>query len=123
MRHAVTIAVLLSLNSFTVNATEKHHEDPTRIVTKVGLTYSESIRISGSIGLDDTRMINVRTDLEGEEWRIGGSLGSDDYSGYWYGAGISHKFSNTQSFNLYGYVSDDSFGDNSSFGGSYTYEF
>lgn len=230
MRSTAMVIALCSVVSFGVVAKDKHHEDPTRIVTKAGIAYTDSVRISGSIGLDEARMINARTDLEGEEWRIGGSwllpmgilnfnfsrsdyddgayknnysigtfvplthfgfepagwqifpmagysyndgeflvnqshgdaglendyvlmpasshggylggfavkpltdkwslmafgggsMGSDNYSGHWYGAGVSHKLTEKQSFNIFGYVSDDSFGDNSKIGGSYTYEF
>ncbi|WP_087024131.1 hypothetical protein [Thaumasiovibrio subtropicus] len=55
-----------------VSADEKHHEDPTRIVTKVGVGYSDVASISGSLGLDDARMVSARVNEEGE-WRIGGS--------------------------------------------------
>ena len=39
-------------------ATEKNPEDPTKIVTKLGIGYNEQFTFSGSIGLDETRMIN-----------------------------------------------------------------
>ncbi|MGF1749635.1 hypothetical protein [Vibrio cionasavignyae] len=55
-----------------VSADEKHHEDPTKIVTKVGAGYSDSSFVSGSIGLDDARMLNARYNETGE-WRLGGS--------------------------------------------------
>lgn len=50
MRHAATLTVFLSVSSFVLNATEKHYEDPTKIVTKLGFAYCDSIRIPGWIG-------------------------------------------------------------------------
>lgn len=55
-----------------VSAEEKHHEDPTRIVTKIGMGYSDTASISGSVGLDEVRMLNGRINDNGE-WRVGGS--------------------------------------------------
>lgn len=63
-------SVLLSTG---LSAQEKHHEDPTKIVTKAGFAYSEGLKFSGSIGLDDARMINGRINADGDEWRVGGS--------------------------------------------------
>ncbi|USD43590.1 hypothetical protein J4N42_15550 [Vibrio sp. SCSIO 43135] len=229
MKHSLYLSGLMaiSLCALSAQAEEKHHEDPTKIVTKAGLAYSESLQISGSIGLDDARMINARVNADGEEWRVGGSwllpmgivnfnfsraeydydgyrnnysigtfvpldyfgieplgwqlfpmagysyndgeiahfddnnleqdyvlmpasshggylgmfglkpltkkwtlmgfgggsMGSDDYSGYWFGAGLSHKLTDAQSFNFYGVVSEDDFGENNRWGISYTYEF
>lgn len=212
----------------SVSAEEKHQDDPTKIVTKLGLGYNDDLTISGSIGLDPVRMVNVRTSADGDDWRIGGSwllpigivnvnfsrteydndayknnysigtfiplsyfgiepmgwqifpmagyayndgefaveqqsemqsgdyvlmsnsshsgylgafalkpltdtwsvlafgggaLGSDDYSSYWGGGGLSYKINENQSFNFYGVVSEDDFGSNEKVGVSYTYEF
>ncbi|MGC9462171.1 hypothetical protein ACP45E_20350, partial [Vibrio genomosp. F10 str. 9ZD137] len=64
----------LSLYAFSAQAEEeKHHEDPTKIVTKVGIAYVDGVQFSGSIGLDDARMINARINADGDEWRLGGS--------------------------------------------------
>ncbi|MGC9492562.1 hypothetical protein [Vibrio genomosp. F10] len=217
----------LSLYAFSAQAEEeKHHEDPTKIVTKVGIAYVDGVQFSGSIGLDDARMINARINADGDEWRLGGSwllpmgilnfnfsraeyepegyknnysigsfiplsyfditplgwqifpmagysyndgeiagkdsesdndyvmtrftshggylgmfalkplsekwslmtfgggsMGSDNYSGYWVGTGLSHKLSQSQSFNFFGVIADDDFGQNNRIGISYTYEF
>ncbi|MGL6314271.1 hypothetical protein [Vibrio sp. WXL103] len=51
---------------------EKHHEDPTRIVTKAGIGISDTVTLSGSLGLDDARMLSARIS-DNSEWRIGGS--------------------------------------------------
>lgn len=208
-------------------ADEKHHEDPTKIITKAGISYSEGLKLSGSLGLDDARKINGSINADGDEWRLGGSwlfpvgivnfnfsraeyepeghrnnysigtfvplsyfdiapmgwqifpmagynyndgeiahfddaniendyvmlpasshggyigvftlkplsdkwtlmafgggsMGSDDYSGYWTGAGLSHKLTHTQSFNFYGVLAEDDYGENNRLGISYTYEF
>ncbi len=223
----LSLVTLSLLASFSLSAKEKHHEDPTKIVTKAGIAYSDGLKFSGSIGLDEARMINARVNADGDEWRLGGSwllpmgivnfnfsrtdydydsyknnysigtfvplsyfgiepmgwqifpmagysyndgevavfddssvsedfylmptsthggyigafalkpltqkwsimsfaggsMGSDDYSGYWGGAGASYKISDAQSFNFYGVIAEDDFGENNSIGASYTYEF
>ncbi|PMK00588.1 hypothetical protein [Vibrio sp. 10N.261.55.A7] len=220
-------AITLSACAFAVQAEEeKHHEDPTKIVTKAGVSYVDGLQLSGSIGLDEARMVNAHIKADGNEWRLGGSwllplgivnfnfsrseydydgyrnnysvgtfvplsyfdftpygwqlfpmagynyndgeiggeevddgnnyvttrftshggylgafglkalnekwsfmafgggsMGSDDYSGYWTGAGLSHKLTDAQSFNFFGVFAEDDFGQNNRVGISYTYEF
>lgn len=220
------ICVFSLFVSAGVQAEEKHHEDPTRIVTKLGVGYSDVASVSGSLGLDDARMINARVNEDGE-WRLGGSWlfdigilnfnfsrtdyddgghknnysvgtyvplsyfgiepagwmvfptagysyndgelaqpaddGSDDYimmrskthagyigmfgvrpfegtqwsmiglmgvgagsggySSYWGGAGLSYKFNDKASFNMFGILSEDDFGTNNKLGGSFSYQF
>ena len=60
------------LTTFTI-ADEKNQEDPTKIVTKLGVGYSDQFTFSGSIGLDEARMINARINDDASEWPIGGS--------------------------------------------------
>lgn len=229
-KSTILISLLSLLAPASVFSEEKHHEDPTKIVTKAGVSYSDDAwRVSGSIGLDDARMINGRVSTDGDEWRIGGSWllplgivnfnfsrndyddgayrnnysigtfvplshfdiepfgiqlfpmagysyndgeffeyqesgddlledyvlapktshggylgmfglrplsdkwsmmgfggankGSDDYSGYWLGGGVSYKISDNQSLNTFGVYSDDDFGKRDFVGFSYTYEF
>ncbi|WP_375753341.1 hypothetical protein [Vibrio sp. HN007] len=59
---------------------EKLADDPTKVVTKIGFSYSDSYdfddssaSISGSLALDDARKINAKVNSDGSEWRIGGS--------------------------------------------------
>ncbi|MGR5117927.1 hypothetical protein ACPV5W_04215 [Vibrio astriarenae] len=53
---------------------EKNPEDPTKIITKLGVGYSnEKLTLSGNIGLDDARMLNGRINDDGSEWSLGGS--------------------------------------------------
>ena len=54
----VFIGFLLAIPLMSLSQ-EKHHEDPTNIVTKLGIGYNDDITISGSIGLDEVRMINA----------------------------------------------------------------
>lgn len=54
-------------------AQDKHHEDPTKIVTKLGAGYDDGVTLSGSIGLDQIRMVNASINDDASEWRIGGS--------------------------------------------------
>ncbi len=206
---------------------EKNPEDPTKIVTRAGVSYDGEFGLSGSIGLDESRMINARVKSTGDEWRIGGSwlfpvgivnfnfsrsefddeafknnysigtfiplsyfgiepagwqlfpmagysyndgefavhdndsvdeqyvlmpasshggyiglfglkplandftlmafgggsAGSENYTGYWYGMGLSYKITSAQSVNVYGVQTDDDFGSEGKVGVSYTYEF
>jgi hypothetical protein len=214
-------------------ADDKHHEDPTKVVTKLGLGYSDDLTFSGSIGLDQSRMINARINTDASEWRLGGSWlfdmgimnfnfsrsdydggstkdsysvgtfvpmsyfgfspggwqlfpmagfnysegeiyseatseedfddldgsnlilissssnsayiggfalkpltekfsfsvvvggmkGSDDYSSYWAGTGVSYKISGNQSCNVFGFISDDDYGRREKVSFSYSYQF
>lgn len=227
-----TLITLLILTSFSVlstehKTTEKHHEDPTKVITKLGVGYTDDLTVSGSIALDQVRKINGKTNKDASEWRLGGSwlfdfgivnfsvgrseyddggkkenysvgtflplsalgvytgkwmifpmaginhnkidrfiedepesldelvmqqntnnggylgamvlrplsqqwtamgfvgggLGSDDYSNVWGGAGASYKINDNHSFNLFGFVADDSYGTTSKVAINYTYEF
>ena len=226
MKQAIFI-LFITLSPITYGG-EKLPEDPTKIVTKAGVSYSDELSLSGSIGLDETRKINGRINGDATDWRLGGSwlfekgivnfnisesefdsgstqksysigtfiplskfgmtpggwqifpmggynynegniatenletdieldyalvpttshgaylgvfalkplserwtmigfgggsLGSDDYSGYWFGGGIGYKINDNQSFNLFGNYSDNTYGQDDSLSISYTYEF
>lgn len=70
----LTINVLyLTIGTTFTSADEKNPENPTKIVTKLGVGYSDQFTISGSIGLGKVRMINARINDDASEWRIGGS--------------------------------------------------
>ena len=62
-----------------------------------------------------------------EQWAVmafaGGSIGSDDYSGYWLGAGLSYSPAKQHSIKTFAYVADDDFGKREKVGIAYTYEF
>lgn len=76
MKHNILLGSLLSMTLVLPTlgfAQEKHHEDPTNVVTKIGAGYNDGLTLSGSIGLDETRMINLGINGDGSEWRIGGS--------------------------------------------------
>lgn len=70
-RHSITL--LLVLCSPTLIAAEKHHEDPTKIITRLGAGYDGEMQLGGSIGLDKTRQLRAKTTLDGDEWSVGGS--------------------------------------------------
>ena len=71
--------VFLSFFTFANEITEKekHQEknqnDPTKVTTKIGLSYTDDLSISGSLALDKVHKINVRTNFDATEWRLGGS--------------------------------------------------
>jgi hypothetical protein len=205
-----------------------HHEDPTKIITKMGVGFNENFTLSGSIGLDAVRKINASINDDASSWKLGGSWlfekgivnanlrrseldlgtsktgyslgtviplrafdftpydiqifpmvgisknegdiaiknteptlgndyvlvsnstkgayigyfafktlsakwsvlsfggtskGSDDYSGYWFGGGLSYKIDQQQSINGYGFMTDDDFGSQEKIGFTYRYEF
>ena len=52
---------------------QKLDQDPTKVITKFGISYSDDFSISGSFAFDPVRKINVRLNEGLEEWRIGGS--------------------------------------------------
>lgn len=53
----------------------------------------------------------------------GGSVGSDNYSGYWAGTGLGATIDERNSLNFYSYYSDNSFGSSNGLGLSFTHEF
>jgi hypothetical protein len=236
MKHNRFIAplLMLSLLPTLVLAQDKHHDDPTKIVTRLGAGYNDGLTLSGSIGLDEVRMISGSINDDGSEWRIGGSwlfdigivnfgfsrvdydndvyknnysvgtfiplsifdftpggwqifpmagynyndgnqlvkqegsifsvkkfnnedfilmpssshgaylgafglkpltekfsliaigggmAGSNSYSGYWAGGGVSYKISKQQSFSVFGILSDDDYGQRNDIAVSYSYQF
>lgn len=225
--------IVISLSSLLIQATaqeeeDKNPDDPTKIITKLGLGYTEEFTLSGSLSLDPVRKINARINEDGSEWRlggswlfdfgivnvnfsrtdyegdayknnysigtflplsvlgvdtgkwqvfpmagfshndgqsyfptqeptltddyvllpstsdggyvgafalrpisdkwtlqsfVGGSMGSDSYSGYWFGAGVSYRLDDRQSLSLFGFVSEDDFGRVEKVSVSYSIEF
>ncbi|WP_434638703.1 hypothetical protein ACMYSK_22980 [Klebsiella sp. I138] len=59
---------------------EKSADDPTKVTTKVGVSWSDNYKMndsnvafSGSLAFDQVKKINVRVNSDASEWRIGGS--------------------------------------------------
>lgn len=85
MKKIILFPLLFSTLAFAENSNirndnKKLADDPTRITTKIGLSYSDNynandptIKFSGSIALDPARKINVSLNDEASEWRVGGS--------------------------------------------------
>ena len=68
------IIVLSSCSALSAEQKEeKHPDDPTKVITRVGVSYTNDLTISGSLALDEARKINARTNKDASEWRIGGS--------------------------------------------------
>ncbi len=82
--------------------------------------FVDSTSNSGYLGFFAFKPLN-------KQWSLmsfaGGSAGSDDYRGHWFGIGAGYKPVEGHSFNSYAYVSDNNFGRNEKIGFSYTYEF
>ena len=61
-----------------------------------------------------------------EKWTalgaIGGSVGSDDYSGYWFGAGAAYQVTGRQSLRLMGHYMDNSYGSEQEASLGYSYQ-
>lgn len=71
-RLTITILYLLVLSTLT-QAKEKNPEDPTKVITKLGIGYTDELTISGSLSLGPIRKINGRINEDGSEWRLGAS--------------------------------------------------
>ena len=59
---------------------QKLDDDPTKVTTKAGLSWSDTydmddsnVSFSGSIALDKAKKLNARINSDASEWRIGGS--------------------------------------------------
>lgn len=76
MRHLIVLSLALLSCLTTAEESvqkEKHHDDPTKVITRAGFGYTDDLSISGSLALDQTRKINARTNFDATEWRLGGS--------------------------------------------------
>lgn len=76
MRNLLVLGLLIA--SFSVYSSEekveeKHHEDPTKVITKIGAGYADELTLSGSLALDQVRKINGKVNKDASEWRLGGS--------------------------------------------------
>ena len=52
---------------------QKLDQDPTKVITKSGVSYSNELAVTGSFAFDPVRKINIRLNEGLDEWRIGGS--------------------------------------------------
>lgn len=73
-----SLIMLAVIPFFTLANDNKLADDPTRIVTTVGISFdtdlsSQNITFNGSLALDPARKINVSINDDASEWRIGGS--------------------------------------------------
>ncbi|MFQ3266728.1 MAG: hypothetical protein ACI9VO_000247 [Colwellia sp.] len=75
MRYWIPLSfVLISFFTVANETTEKKNQnDPTKVLTKIGLSYTDDLSILGSLALDKVRKINARTNFDANEWRLGGS--------------------------------------------------
>ncbi|WP_448211567.1 hypothetical protein [Colwellia sp. MEBiC06753] len=73
--HRLSTLVLLTIASFPTfsEQVEKNPEDPTKVVTKLGIGYSDNqATMSFNFGLDEIRMLTARINDDGSEWSLGG---------------------------------------------------
>lgn len=76
----ISMTCLFSTLVYAEPKQEKLSEDPTKVVTKIGIGYRDnyhfddgSIIFSGSLALDEARKINASINDDGTEWKLGGS--------------------------------------------------
>lgn len=86
-KHLVLISTILATSSAyaadehkSKSNSEKLADDPTKVITKVGIAYSnnydwedDNTSLFASLALDEARKINGRVNSDASEWRIGGS--------------------------------------------------
>ncbi len=63
-----------------LNNKDKLADDPTKVITKIGISYANNydfddsnVSFSASLALDEARKINIRINEDVSEWRVGGS--------------------------------------------------
>lgn len=78
-RRTISWTFLAALFAFTASSgwaqtalSEKMSDDPTKIVTKIGIRYSDFGTVFGSIAFGPVTKINVSVS-EDDQWRVGGS--------------------------------------------------
>lgn len=82
-------SLFIAMGSFTVaqaegrevqRSQEKQDDDPTKVTTKVGISWSDNydmddsnVSFSASWAFDEARKLNARINSDASEWRVGGS--------------------------------------------------
>ncbi len=67
------ITSLVFIMCSQATAQDKLAEDPTKVVTQIGASYTDELKFSGSLSLDPVRKLNASVNTDGDEWRFGGS--------------------------------------------------
>ena len=70
---AATAFFLLAVSAWAEGEEEKNPEDPTKVVTKLGVAYNGDLNLSGSLSVGQGKKISGRINEDASEWRIGGS--------------------------------------------------
>ena len=89
LRYALTYSVLLLMMlsfqstaevSTVKTSEEKQDDDPTKVTTKVGISWSDNydfddsnVSFSASRAFDEARKVNARVNSDASEWRVGGA--------------------------------------------------
>lgn len=60
-----------------IKEADKLADDPTKVVTQLGASYTDEFKVSGSIGMGPVSKLNASINKDGSEWRLGGSWLSD----------------------------------------------
>lgn len=83
--HSVLLMVMFSFQvsaevSSVKTSEEKQDDDPTKVTTKVGVSWSDNydfddsnVSFSASWAFDEARKLNARVNSDASEWRVGGS--------------------------------------------------
>ncbi|MDI9221538.1 hypothetical protein QMZ30_11575 [Pantoea sp. EA-12] len=77
---SLTCSAALAAATDDARGDHKLDDDPTKITTKAGVSWSDTydmddsnVSFSGSIALDKAKKLNARINSDASEWRIGGS--------------------------------------------------
>lgn len=90
--HKTFLRFFIIISSYLISATlvhaagvvktndEKSDDDPTRVTTQVGVSWSDNydfddsdVTFSGSLAFDAARKLNAKINSDASEWRVGGS--------------------------------------------------
>ena len=75
---------------------------------------------SGYLGMFGLRQLSTKWSALGS---FGGSLGTDDYSGYWLAGGVAYQLTKRQSIKCVAHHVDNSYGQEQKVGLAYSYQF
>lgn len=56
-----------------IKESDKLADDPTKVVTQLGASYTDEFKVSGSIGMGPVSKLNASINKDASEWRLGGS--------------------------------------------------
>ncbi len=75
MRYLLPLLLLLSPLSLSAKQpeTEKLADDPTKVITRIGAGYNNTLKFNGSLAFGEKHKISTNFNTDLSEWRVGGS--------------------------------------------------